>query len=388
MSDNSALKDNSVKCPPPYHRFLLPCFSRPVVPLELFMAQPTFESLHRALKNGELAPVYYFFGLEDVLKDEAVQAILNLALDPSFRDFNYDQRSSSQLDPESLHSLLNTLPMMAERRVVLLREVEALKRKVKVKSVLDSYLKHPSPDTLLILQQGAGDPKPEPSLARGTVAVDFMPLSAERTVRWINHYAKQQRLELVPEAATHLLESVGNDLGLLRMELDKIAGLTIDGAVSLEVVAGLVGVRRGETLLSWRDLVLEGALARAIPMIGPVLDQSGMSGVKMVSTLATSMIGLGLARPHYDRGLRDRALQQKIMTTLLSVRPFGLGDWRAESEKWTRWAPTWTMARIGAALRAALKADLALKNTRISDEQGVITDLVLQVTEHRWGEAA
>ena len=352
------------------------------------MAQPSFQSLHRALKNGELAPVYYFFGLEDVLKDEAVHTILNLALDPSFRDFNYDQRSSSQLDPESLHSLLNTLPMMAERRVVLLREVEALKRKAKVKSVLDSYLKRPSPDTLLILLQGAVDPKAEPSLARGTVAVDFIPLTAELTVRWINRYAKEQRMELEPEAATHLLESVGHDLGLLRMELDKIAGLAINGAVSLEVVAGLVGVRRGETLLSWRDLVLEGALARAIPMIGPVLDQSGMSGVKMVSTLATSLIGLCLARPHYDRGLRDRALQQKIMTTLLSVRPFGLGDWRLESEKWSKWVPAWTMARLGAALRAALKADLALKNTRISDEQGVITDLVLQVTEHRWGEAA
>lgn len=352
------------------------------------MAQPTFESLHRALKNGELAPVYYFFGLENVLKDEAVQTILDRALDPSFRDFNYDQRSASQLDPESLHSLLNTLPMMAERRVVVLREVEALKRKVKVKSVLEAYLKQPSPDTLLILLQGASDPKPEPSLSRGTVAIDFMQLNAERTVRWINHYAKRQHLELVSEAATHLFESVGNDLGLLRMELDKIAGVASDGAVSLEVVAGLVGVRRGETLLSWRDLVLEGSWARALPMIGPVLDQSGMSGVKMVSTLATSLIGLRLARPHFDRGLRDRALQQKVMTMLLSVRPFGLGDWRVESEKWSRWASDWPTARTGSALRAALKADFALKNTRISDERGVVTDLVLQVTEDRWGEAA
>jgi hypothetical protein len=123
-------------------------------------------------------------------------------------------------------------------------------------------------------------------------------------------------------------------------------------------------------------------------MIGPVLDQAGMSGVKMVSTLATSLIGLGMARPYYDRGLRDRGLQQKILSTLFSVRPFGLGDWKVEAEKWARWAPAWPTSRVAAALRSALQADQALKNTRISDEQGVITDLVLQVTEHRWGEAA
>jgi DNA polymerase-3 subunit delta len=352
------------------------------------MPQPTLESLHRALKNGELAPVYYFYGSEDILKDESARAILDRALDPASRDFNFDQRSASQLDPEQLHSLLNTLPMMAERRVVILREVEGLKRKAKVKAALEAYLKQPSRDTVLILVQGAGEEKPEPTLAKGTVAIEFSQLAPNLALRWINHYARSQKVELSPEAASHLFESVGNDLGMLRMELDKIASLSVEGPVAVDVVAGLVGVRRGETLLSWRDLVLEGALDKALPMIGPVLDQSGMSGVKMVSTLATALLGLALARPHYERGLRDRALQQKIMTTLLSVRPFGLGDWRAESEKWSRWAPGWPMPRIGSALRATLKADQALKNTRISDERSVVTDLVLQVTEQRWGEAA
>ena len=352
------------------------------------MAQHTLDSLHRSLKNGELAPVYYFYGSEDILKEQSIRTILDQALDPSFRDFNYDQRSAAQLDPETLHSLLNTLPMMAERRVVLLRDVEALKRKVKVKAGLETYLRQPSRDTLLILLQSGAEPKPEPSLLKGTVAVDFAQLTPSLAMRWIGHYARQQKIELAPEAVTHLFESVGNDLGLLRMELDKIAGLSGEGPVGVDTVAGLVGIRRGETLLSWRDLVLEGSLAKALPMIGPVLNQSGMSGVKMVTTLATSLIGLGLSRPHYDRGMRDRALQQKIFNTLMSVRPFGLGDWRKESERWSQLVATWPMPRIAVALRAALAADFGLKNTRISDEQGVVTDLVLQVTEYRWGEAA
>ncbi|MEO7138285.1 MAG: SPOR domain-containing protein, partial [Gemmatimonadales bacterium] len=43
-------------------------------------------------------------------------------------------------------------------------------------------------------------------------------------------------------------------------------------------------------------------------------------------------------------------------------------------------APRWPARRIRAALRAARDTDIALKNTTISDAQGLLTDLVLQIT--------
>src|SRR4051812_50122019 len=86
------------------------------------MPAHSLDALLRSLKKGQLAPVYYFHGPEDVLKDEAVRTILDQALDPAMRDFNLDQRSAGQLDPEEVHSLCNTLPMLAERRVVGVRE--------------------------------------------------------------------------------------------------------------------------------------------------------------------------------------------------------------------------------------------------------------------------
>lgn len=363
-------------------------FRRSVALVELVMVSPTFDTLHRAIKKGEFSPVYYFYGEEDVLKDEAVQLVVGRALDPSLRDFNYDQRSVSQLDAESLHALLNTLPMMAERRVVVLRDLEGLRRKTKVKAVLDTYLAKPSPDTVLLLVQGSTDTKADPTLARGSLTIEFTPLPPERAIRWIAHHAGGLGLTLAPEATTHLFEAVGNDLGMLRMELDKIASLSIDGPVGVDQVAALVGVRRGETLISWRDLVMEGSAVRALPMTGPVLEQSGMSGVKMVAALGAALTGMGLTRAILERSPHQGGLQQKIMTTLLRIRPFGLPEWRAEAEKWARWAPLWPDLRVRDGLRAALAADRALKNTRISDERGVVTDLVLRLTEHRWGEAA
>ena len=43
----------------------------------------------------------------------------------------------------------------------------------------------------------------------------------------------------------------------------------------------------------------------------------------------------------------------------------------------------WTLPRLDAAVQAALTADLALKNTTISTEDGILTDLVLTLAASR-----
>src|SRR5216117_1894358 len=93
------------------------------------MGALSYDALLRSLKPGATPdPVYYFHGDEDVLKDEAVRALVELVLDPSARDFNLDRRSAADLDPGAFHSLVNTPPMLAPRRVVVLRGLEDLKK--------------------------------------------------------------------------------------------------------------------------------------------------------------------------------------------------------------------------------------------------------------------
>ena len=352
------------------------------------MPSLTSDALTRALKSGELQPVYYLHGPEDVLKEEAVKNLIDRALDPSLRDFNFDQRSVTQLDPESLISLLETLPMMAERRVVVLKDMELLKRKAKVKVVLEKYLERPSPDTVLVMLQNSGDDKPEPALLRHSTSVEFTPLSAERVLKWIGHQGKQLNITLTPEAAQHLVDAVGQNLGFIRTELAKMSGLAGDAPLDIDAVVGLVGIRRGETVPALRDHVMAGEGAKAVAMLSGLLEQSGMTGVKIVTSLGSALIGVGLARTHHDKGIRDRALAPKLLSTLYSVRPYGLDEWKQESDRWARWAPRWPMPRIHSALKAVLAADRMLKNTRVSEDRGVLLDLVFQLTEQRKGEAA
>ncbi len=271
------------------------------------MPAQTFDAFFRSLAKGAPAPAYYFHGPEDLLKDEALRAILDRALDPSLRDFNLDQRGAAQLDADALFGLCTSLPMMAERRVVVLREVEALKRKPKVRAALLDYLSRPAPDTVLVLIQGSNEENEDKEIAKAAVTVACEPLPTDRVLKWLDRRAKAAGVELPEDAAQHLVRAVGGELATLAAELEKLAALPSGEPVTVERIGELVGVRHGETSFDWRDAVLDDRTGPAVRLLGPLLDQPGNSGVKLVTMLGTTMIGVGVARSHYDRRLRGQA---------------------------------------------------------------------------------
>lgn len=352
------------------------------------MPSQAYDALLRTLRKGDLAPVYYLHGSEDILKDEAIKAILDRALDPASRDFNLDQRSAAQLDPEMVDALCTTLPMMAERRVVIMRDVEAWKRKTRARAAVMAYLDRPAPETVLILVQGSGEETEDKELAKRSVSVNCEPLPPERALKWLAYRAGPLGITFGPGGAEHLLKCAGNDLGTVDSELQKLASLPDPTDLDAARIGELVGIRHGETIYDWRDALLGDEAGRALSLIGPILDQAGVTAVRLVGLLGTSLVGLGIARAHFDRKLRGRALEDAVFKSLLKVRPFGLPDWKAEARAWSRWAETWPPRRIDHALQATLDADRALKSTTISDAQAVLTDLVLQLTVRTRSEVA
>jgi DNA polymerase-3 subunit delta len=351
------------------------------------MASQTFDTLLRSVRRGEVAPAYYLHGREDLLKDEAIRAVLDRVLDPGLRDFNLDQRSAAQLDPEELYSLCRTPPMMADRRVVIVRDIEAWKRKTKARTTALEYLAKPSEETVLLFVQGAGDEKEDKDLARLAVAVACEPLTPERAARWVLHRAKGLGITVEAEAAEHLVRVVGTDLASLASELEKLASAADEAPIAADRVAELVGVRHGETMFDWRDAVFDEEPGRAAQLLGPVLGQAGTSGVRLLTLLGTTLVGLGAVRAAYDRNVRGARLEDAGFQLMRGARLYGLLSWGDEARRWARWAPSWPSSRIRAALAAAVAADVALKSTTISDERGVLMDLVLRLGASKAGVA-
>jgi DNA polymerase-3 subunit delta len=339
------------------------------------------EKAFAALRRGEPAEVYYLTGPEEVLKDELIAAVSRAALEPASRDFNFDVRSAADLDGEALHALVETPPMLAPRRVVVVRGLEQWRKNAKVWEVLYRYLDRPSPTTVLVLTQ-SGDEAADARIAGLAAHVAMNGLRPEQVRRWLARRAESAGVTIDPDAAAHLVTAVGGDLGHLAVEVEKLAAAG-GPRVTLEDVTRLVGVRRGETVHDWVDAVLARDTRRAVELLDVVLQRSGSTGVQIIMLLGTALVGARLARSLTDGGVPPGRLPAELMGRLRAVRPARLRDWSTECASWTAATRRWTVDELDAAIAAAAAADRYFKSTTISDERGILVSMLFSLPAAR-----
>jgi DNA polymerase-3 subunit delta len=335
------------------------------------------EKAFTAARRGDLAGVYYLTGLEEVLKDDLIAAISRAALEPSVRDFNLDVRSAADLDGEALHTLVETPPMLAARRVVVVRGIDQWRKNAKVWEVLYHYLERPSPTTVLILTQSGEEPA-DSRIAGAAAHVVVNALRPDLVARWLARRAEAVGVSLEPDAAAHLVAAVGGELGPLAVELEKLAA-AVGPRVTLDDVTRLVGVRRGETVHDWVDAVLARDGRRAVELLDVVLERSGGTGVQLLMVLGTALVGARLARALVDGGTAWNRLPAELMGRLRATRPPRLRDWSTECTSWSGAARRWTGEELDSAIALAAEADRQLKSTTISDERGILMSMLLSL---------
>jgi DNA polymerase-3 subunit delta len=346
-----------------------------------------------AIQARAFAPVYYLHGDDDYLKDGAIRDLLAAAIDPATRDFNCEVRHADTLGPELLGSLLETPPMLAERRALVVRDTGALKKDAL--AVLQRYLQRPAPDLLLLLVSQAGD-KADATLAAHSTALEFAPLSPERVRRWIVwHAGKQLQRPVTDEAAALLEQAVGSDLQQLAGELDKcasyVAGRESEQAlpepsaapadvapIDAAVVSAVVGVRPGQTLADLLDAVALRDGARAVALVAPVLETPKLSSVQVVMALATQALGLAWGRARRDAGVPTHLLAKGYWDYLKQTGGGYLGrPWGEAVSAWTRAVDRWSAASCAAALEQLLEADQLQKETTVSSGGQLLETVVL-----------
>jgi DNA polymerase-3 subunit delta len=339
----------------------------------------------KSIQARSFQSVYYLYGDDEFLKERAVRELIAAAVDPVTRDFNLDVRAAADLGAEALGSLVATPPMMAERRVVVVRDVAALKKDAR--AALDRHLERagraahdPSDVVLVLVALGGEKAKVDRALASAGMAVEFQPLTGDRVPKWIAHHAKTELgASITPAAAALLQSAVGSDLPALASELDKLASYTSGGEIDEDAVSAVVGVRRGETLGDFLDRVGERDAAGALALLEHVLDQPKTSGVSIVMALTTQMFALAWGEAmRRERGLSAGRLASEYFTFLKSGGGAFTGrPWGEAVKAWAGYVGRWDAASLDAALAQLLATDIALKETRVSSDEQLLTTLVL-----------
>jgi DNA polymerase III subunit delta len=330
------------------------------------------ERLTRHLREGGAGGVFLLEGEEEHLRDGAVREVIAAHLDPATRDFNLDEVRGGEVTPETLGSLFQTPPMMAEWRVVVVREAQALAVSSTLRSLLESAVAAPPPGLALILAADPGTSKAKiwETLRRKAVSVKFPRLTDADLPGWLMGWASDEGVELAPDAARAIVSAIGSDLATAVRELEKLRDYVGERKrITRDDVVAVVGALPRQDRWEWMSLVADRHFDRARAAI-PVLLDAGENGVGLVIGLAPQFLRMGICKAR-GRGALEAILPptQKWLAR------------QAESQ-----ARAWSADGIARALDDLRRADRLLKSAPLSGQQ-VLEELILRL-QHLRAEAA
>ena len=226
------------------------------------MAQPkgiTHKEIIRDARAGNLAPIYYLMGDEPYYIDKVSDFLVETALKPEDRDFNLDVVYGADVSMNQVIELAHAYPMMADRRVVLVREAQAIRSL----DGLEQYAQHFTPTTVLILCHKYGKLDARKAVYKNIqqvgVIYESKRLYDSQLPTFITEYASRKKVEIEPQAVQMLADHVGADLSRLAAELDKLilALPQSGGRITADRVEELTGVSK-----DFNNFELMGALAQ------------------------------------------------------------------------------------------------------------------------------
>ena len=218
----------------------------------------TYDDILRDLKAKKVAPVYYLMGDEDYFIDKLSDAIVEAVLTEDEKDFNLDILYGAEAEMDKVIELAHAYPMMAEKRVVLVREAQAM-RSIEG---LETYLAHLTPTTVLIFchKHGKLDTRKAAAKAIQQVGVIYESkrLYDNQVASFISQYLHKHNVDIEPQAIQMLASHVGSDLSRLTTEMDKLL-LALNGGrvVGASLVEEQTGVSK-----DFNDFELQSALAQ------------------------------------------------------------------------------------------------------------------------------
>lgn len=181
----------------------------------------TPQSMEEEWRKNKLRPVYYFCGEEQVLQ-EAALARLKALFKPDA--FNFSAHYAETADMREIAGEAQTAPMLGERRFLVLKRCDKLKKESARE--LAAYLANPAPFTSLFLVSSkkceASDQLAK-ALAPDCALVIFERLNDFEARKFLGQKLETAGCAASDEALETLVELLGADSGILAMEAEKIA---------------------------------------------------------------------------------------------------------------------------------------------------------------------
>ena len=306
------------------------------------------------MAGTSLLPAYLVVGSDELKRSHAVARMKKRLEASGLADFNLDERDlSKEQTSEDVLSSLNTFPMGADFRLVILRPCDRLPKAMS--EMLVDYLKNPSSTTVLLLvaEKLAKNTRLYKAVAKidKKAIVECAPKKRWELPQQVRSMATAHGKAITQGGAEELVSRVGESTRMLDNELKKLASMVEGGEITQADVERFV-VRTAEPR-PWD--FLDAVSARNLPKALSLLRMMPQRQEIMLYSLLTTRIRELI----YAKALDARGEGSTLARTL------GLQGWQIKNH--LRWARGFKMSELLGALESAVDVELALKGSQTSD---------------------
>jgi DNA polymerase III subunit delta len=313
------------------------------------------EEYHRAVETGELCPLYLLYGDEPYLVERAVKKLLERAVDPGFRDFNLNIFYGNECKGDEVFSAAQTLPMFADRRVVLVKKGGDLS--AAAMEILLSYLQDPCPQTCLVLQAEKVDGRKKffAEFKKRGEAVEFKRPYENQLGPYVRDEVRASGKKIDAAAADLLAYLVGNNLQELVSQIEKLCVYCgKKETIGIDDVKAIVSDTKVESVFEFTDALGSKDLAKALRMLTTLI-QDGEAPLRMLGAVARHYRQLWQVRE-----LLDRRLSSGDIAKSAGINPYFL-------KKVTEQARNYEVRELKQIFERMLELDQAFKSGGIED---------------------
>ncbi|MFP5518829.1 MAG: DNA polymerase III subunit delta [Bdellovibrionia bacterium] len=318
------------------------------------MALIEAQKLYKDFEKGDFKPLYFLFGEEPFLINQCVERFKYAVLTEGAVDFNFDLFYAADADVSSVRDAVETLPMMANRRLVILREAQELSDKEWAQ--LEPTFQQPVDSTVFVIAASKIDKRKKSIRLLMDVgdSVEFKKPYENQVPQWVKYIAQTLSLKISDEAIHLLHKLVGNHLTEIESELKKLADYVGDRKkIEVQDVAQAVSRSREENVFDFTKAIGENDRVKALEHLVHLLDQ-GQSEVGIVSLVARHLRILLSVNKGVEAGLSGAKLAHYAQ-----VPPYFL-------ENYVEQGRLWDTKKLEQTLVVLSDTDRALKSSPLS----------------------
>lgn len=243
----------------------------------------TYDIFEKDVKKDSIKNSYIFCGLDEELIKDGIQLLTKPYIDDGFGDLNYIRLDGLTTSMDDIINACETLPLMSEKKVVLIYRANFLKDKTdssgtKLYNMVKEYIKDVPEHTLLIMYYVFGDKRETAkknkrlmALDKITTIVHFDKLKKDRYYKKVEEIFTESGAKIGKIEVRYFAERVQNNFDIIKREVDKLVNYTNGREIKKEDIDKLLPSKNEEDIFDLVDLISQRKIERAIDIMDDLL---------------------------------------------------------------------------------------------------------------------